>query len=149
MPILCNINVNDRPYVASSFMSVAIAKTFGTALNGNCKKKPELVNKIWPIKIFIPTVPVKGGEKFLRGLFEPLKYKVFTQTIPLDKEYESWGDSSYLSVTLEGDHTIQSVLNHLYIFFPVLDNKKHYWIDEAEIEKLLARGGEWLKKHPL
>src|SRR5579883_3244910 len=34
--------VNDRPYVASSFLSVAIAQVFGTALAGSCKQKPEL-----------------------------------------------------------------------------------------------------------
>ncbi len=31
--------VNDRPYVASSFLSVAIAEVFGTALHGRCAKK--------------------------------------------------------------------------------------------------------------
>ena len=36
--------VNDRPYVASSFMSAAIAKAFSTAMNGRCKDKPELVD---------------------------------------------------------------------------------------------------------
>ncbi len=141
--------VNDRPYVTSSFMSVAIAQAFGTALNGNCKKKPDLVNKIWPAQIFLPAVPARGGEKFLRKLFEPLEYKVFPQNIPLDKERENWGDSPYFSVTLKGNHTIQNILNHLYILFPVLDSQKHYWINELEIEKLIARGGEWLKKHPL
>src|SRR5581483_9472091 len=35
--------VNDRPYVASSFLSGAIAKAFSTAMNGRCKDKPELV----------------------------------------------------------------------------------------------------------
>lgn len=35
--------VNDRPYVASSFLSVAIAQVYGTALAGRCKHKPELV----------------------------------------------------------------------------------------------------------
>jgi len=28
--------VNDRPYVASSYMSVAMGRLFGTALAGNC-----------------------------------------------------------------------------------------------------------------
>ena len=42
--------VNDRPYVASSFMSVAIAKAFSSALNGNCKDKPELVAQKRPLK---------------------------------------------------------------------------------------------------
>ena len=141
--------VNDRPYTANSFMSTAVAQMFGTALNGNCKRKPELVDKIWPIKIFIPTVSVKSGEKFLRRLFEPLKYKVCAQNILLNKKYKNWGNSSYFSVTLEGEHTVQNVLNHLYVLFPVLDNKKHYWVDESEVKKLLDHGGEWLKTHPL
>src|SRR5919202_4329924 len=32
--------VNDRPYVASSFLSVAIAEVFGTALSGRCHARP-------------------------------------------------------------------------------------------------------------
>ena len=35
--------VNDRPYVASSFLSVAISQVFGSALQGRCKDRPELV----------------------------------------------------------------------------------------------------------
>src|SRR4030095_12288742 len=31
--------VNDRPYVASSFLSVAIAQVYGSALAGTCKGK--------------------------------------------------------------------------------------------------------------
>src|SRR5579872_730727 len=31
--------VNDRPYVASSFLSLAIAEVYGTALQGRCAKK--------------------------------------------------------------------------------------------------------------
>ena len=34
--------VNDRPYAASSFMSVAISQVFGTAMGGRCKDRPEL-----------------------------------------------------------------------------------------------------------
>ena len=36
--------VNDRPYTASSHLSVAIAKVFGTALSGHCQDRPDLVN---------------------------------------------------------------------------------------------------------
>src|ERR1043165_9160382 len=31
--------VNDRPYVASSFMSVALAQVYGSALNGQSKER--------------------------------------------------------------------------------------------------------------
>src|SRR5579862_4179146 len=35
--------VNDRPYVASSFLSVAIAQVYGSALGGRCTDRSELV----------------------------------------------------------------------------------------------------------
>ena len=34
------------------------------------------------------------------------------------------------------------------MLLPVLDDDKHYWVDEAEIEKLLRRGEGWLATHP-
>src|SRR5256885_1180957 len=40
--------VNDRPYVASSFLSVAIAQVFGSALSGRSKDKPDLVDAVLP-----------------------------------------------------------------------------------------------------
>src|SRR4051812_28583477 len=43
--------VNDRPYVASSYLTVAISRVFGTALAGNCQKKPELVAAKLPLSI--------------------------------------------------------------------------------------------------
>lgn len=62
--------VNDRPYVASSFMSVAIAKAFSSALNGNCKDKPELVDVPFPYEVEIPVLPApKGGELLIRKFF--------------------------------------------------------------------------------
>src|ERR671937_1890372 len=41
--------VNDRPYAASSFMSVAIAQVFGSALQGRCKDRPELAVTAIPL----------------------------------------------------------------------------------------------------
>src|SRR6516162_2194018 len=41
--------VNDRPYAASSFMSVAIAQVFGSALQGRCKDRPELAETPIPL----------------------------------------------------------------------------------------------------
>ena len=36
--------VNDRPYADSSFLSVAIAEVFGSALSGRCPERPELAD---------------------------------------------------------------------------------------------------------
>ena len=54
--------VNDRPYVASSFLSVAIAQVFGSALAGRCKDKPELAQTPIPLIAKLTTVPSRGGE---------------------------------------------------------------------------------------
>src|SRR5258707_10073432 len=64
--------VNDRPYVASSFLSVALAEVFGTALNGHCKIRPELVNTALPLNAHLAAVPCRGDSETLKSLFEPL-----------------------------------------------------------------------------
>ena len=141
--------VNDRPYVASSFLSVALGVAFRSALAGKSRHRPELAMTPIPIEVFIPVLPCRGGERFLRELFEPLGYTVHTQSIPLDSQFIDWGNSPYVSVTLAGCVTLKDVLRHLYVLIPVLDDKKHYWVGEAEVEKLLRHAGEWLPVHPL
>ena len=42
--------VNDRPYVASSFVSVAISRVFNTALAGRCSARPELPEEVLPLE---------------------------------------------------------------------------------------------------
>src|SRR5258708_39339232 len=59
--------VNDRPYAASSFMSVAIAQVFGSALQGRCKDRSELALTPIPLSAKIDVLPVRGGEPFLRN----------------------------------------------------------------------------------
>src|ERR1041384_8564188 len=66
--------VNDRPYVASSFLSVAISQVFGSALAGRSKDRPELAEMALPLEARISVLPCRGGDGFLRKLFEPLGY---------------------------------------------------------------------------
>src|SRR5438309_5131666 len=61
--------VNDRPYVASSFLSVAVAQVFGSSLQGRCKDRPELVTTPIPLEARLDVLPVRGGEPFLRSVF--------------------------------------------------------------------------------
>ena len=140
--------VNDRPYVASSFLSVAIAKVFSSALSGKCKDRPELVETPIPLSIRFSILPCKGGEKFLHRLFEPLGYNLISERHKLDAKYPQWGESRYYTVTLENTCKLSNFLSHLYVLIPVLDDEKHYWVDEAEIEKLIRYGQNWLSDHP-
>src|SRR5690606_17639931 len=35
-----------------------------------------------------------------------------------------------------------------YVLVPVLDDEKHYWVGDDEVEKLLRHGEGWLATHP-
>src|SRR5258708_5001126 len=140
--------VNDRPYAASSLLSVAIADVLGSALNGRCSDRPELVDQPLPLEFRLPALPARGGPALLRSLFEPLGYTVSATRLPLDEKFPQWGDSWYYDTRLQITSTVQRALAHLYVLIPVLDNDKHYWVGESEVEKLLRHGEGWLSSHP-
>jgi 3' terminal RNA ribose 2'-O-methyltransferase Hen1 len=140
--------VNDRPYAASSFLSVAIAQVYGSALNGKSKDRPELTELPLALVARVAAVPCRGGEGFLRRLFEPLGYTVTTAHHPLDEQFPEWGPGPYYTVELTATCRLYELLSHLYVLIPVLDDEKHYWVGEAEVEKLLKHGEGWLATHP-
>ena len=140
--------VNDRPYVASSHLSVALATVFRSALAGSSAERPELAERAIPLEAEISVVPSKEGAELIRELFEPLGYKVKVQGHPLDERFPDWGDSPYFSVRLEAESRLRDLLAHLYVLLPVLDDDKHYWVGDDEVDKLLRFGEGWLDRHP-
>jgi 3' terminal RNA ribose 2'-O-methyltransferase Hen1 len=140
--------VNDRPYVCSSFMSVALSRILSQTLNGRCKDRPDLVQTIMPLVCRLSVLPSRGGEAFIRRLFEPLGYSIRVQGHALDATFPEWGNSAYYTLELSKETTVVELFNHLYVLIPVLDNQKHYYIDASEIEKLLKHGEGWLESHP-
>ncbi len=140
--------VNDRPYAASSFMSVAIAQVLGSALQGRCKDRPELVAMRIPLEAQLDVLSIRGGEKVLRAMFEPLGYEVDAVRYTLDDRFPEWGESPYFSVTVRKTTTLSELLTHLYVLIPVFDTRKHYFVGDDEIDKLLAKGEGWLAQHP-
>ena len=140
--------VNDRPYVASSFLSVAISRVYNSALAGRCGARPELAEEVLPLEATLTVVPSVGGEGVLRSLFEPLGYHVEAVNHPLDPAFPDWGQSRYFTVKLAGQARLRELLSHLYVLVPVLDREKHYWVGEDEVDKLLRRGEGWLSSHP-
>lgn len=140
--------VNDRPYAATSFMSSAISRVFGTAMSGKCEKRKELADT--PIKLMARIYSLKdnGDEDLATLLFEPLGYKVETERAVLDAQFPEWGNSPYINLTISGTVTLSMLLNQIYVLIPVFDKQKHYYISEDEIKKLLEHGEGWLNDHP-
>ncbi|MCL1839207.1 MAG: 3' terminal RNA ribose 2'-O-methyltransferase Hen1 [Propionibacteriaceae bacterium] len=142
--------INDRPYAASSLLSVAIARVFGSALKGQePAERPHAAQAPRHLTIQLPSVRLQLAKfsaataptDLIVELFEPLGWEVKVKTTPRE-------DSLTATVILEGVMTLSSALASLYVLLPVLDRSKHYWVDETEITKLLRYGESWLPQHP-
>jgi len=141
--------VNDRPYAATSFLAVALGQVFRTAMRGECKARPELAATPIPLEISIPALPCRGGAEIAIDLFAPLGWDVEATPISLDPAFPEWGDSRYVRLTLRGTMRLADALNHVYVLLPVLDDAKHYWVSNEEIDKLVRAGEGWLATHPM
>ncbi len=64
--------VNDRPYAANSFLSVALGRLFSTALSGRSKERQALAESPPRFVAKLPVVAARGGADLVRRLFEPL-----------------------------------------------------------------------------
>lgn len=141
--------VNAKPYCTSSILTVALRRVFSSALSGKCKDRPELVDTVMPLEVTIGALPSRRGPCTIHELFEPLGYTVNCQRHPLDPVRPEWGDSEFHTVQLKGNVTVQQLMTHLFILIPVFDGDKHYFVGDAEVEKLVRHAGGWINKHPL
>lgn len=140
--------VNDRPYAATSLLSVALGAVFRTALRGQCEARPELPARRLPLTVEVPALASRGGPELVTRLFEPMGWTVLAEPLPLDPEFPEWGDSRILRLRLTGEQRLADALAQLYVLLPVLDGAKHYWVSEDEVDKLLRAGAGWLEEHP-
>ena len=140
--------VNDRPYVASSFLSVAIARGVRHRAGGQSKERPELARRSrCRSRPTLPAVPCRGGEALLRRLFEPLGYAVDGDAHAARRAFPEWGESRVLHASrCAATLRLRDLLAHLYVLVPVLDDDKHYWVGDDEVEKLLRHGEGWLRR---
>jgi len=135
--------VNDRPYAATSFLSVALNRVFRTAMAGTSRERPELAAAAIPLDITVLPLPVRGGEDLVKDLFAPLGWAVAIRRID-----GPTGPSRYVALNLKGVVRLADALTHLYVLIPVLDADKHYWVGDDEVQKLLDKGDPWLARHP-
>ena len=140
--------VNDRPYASTSFMSTAIVRIFGTAMNGRCDKKQELADTPLDLTATLYSLKDNAANELAEELFAPLGYKVTVKRSQLDEKFPEWGESPYIDLTISGKVKLSYMLDHIYVLIPVFDGQKHYYMDEEEIQKLVSHGEGWLEEHP-
>lgn len=131
--------VDDQPYTAGSFAAVALNRMFSTAMTGKSKDRPELARQ--PIPLTIKLAAVRCGEASrVDRYFSPLGWKV--ETVQLGE------GSPVFTATLNGTHVLADALNMLAVLLPALDGRKHYFVADDEVEKIVRKAGVWLKEHP-
>jgi len=140
--------VNDRPYAASSFLAVAMVKALRNAIGGSSKERQELADTAIPLEARVLPLPIRGSEDLIERLFRPLGYEIGIEPIALDSDWPDWGPSPYVALDLKATCRLRDLLAHLYVLIPVLDKRKHYFVNSHELDKLLEKGAGWLAKHP-
>ncbi len=138
--------VNDRPYAASSFLSVVMTEVFSTAMSGRSRERPELATTAIPLSVSVHSVA--ASDELVKRLFEPLGYEVMMERSDRFTDTSLQPKRASGILTISGKVTVQTALEQVYVLIPVMDNRKHYWIGSDEVTKLLDRAGNWLPSHP-
>lgn len=141
--------INDREFAVSSIFISLIRTALGTALNG--QPKEEYIKWVkHPFDLELSFGPVASGlsDHQIVDLFEPLGFDVSINRPQIEYNFNLKSKSSVRFITLKGRTPLQMALRQIFVLIPVLDNYKHYFIDEKEIEKLERYGEGWLDDHP-
>lgn len=142
--------INDREFAVSSIFLSLIRSALGTALNGQPKEEyAEWVTHPFPFTFELGPVNSSLSDQQVVALFEPMGYQVDITRPDIQYSFELKEKSTVRTIRLSGEQTLQDALRHLFVLIPVIDDYKHYFIDEKEIEKIARYGEGWLEQHPL
>lgn len=134
--------INDREFAVSTIFLSLIRTALGTALNG--KPKEEYIKYAameFPFTFEFGPISSSLSDKEIRDLWEPLGYDVTIDTMTAAKRARF--------LTLSNNITLKMALQQIFILIPVMDDYKHYFIDESERERLQNYGEGWLENHPM
>ncbi|NPC94074.1 3' terminal RNA ribose 2'-O-methyltransferase Hen1 [Bacillus sp. WMMC1349] len=141
--------INDREFVVSSIFCSFLRSALSTALNGKPKAEYDSwVNHCFPLEFSFGPLASHLSDKDIVELFEPLGFKVDITYGDVDYSMNFKTKSTARYITIKGSTTLQMGLRQLFVLIPVLDNYKHYFIDEKEVEKIERYGAGWLDTHP-
>jgi len=142
--------INDREFVTSSLFCSYIRSALGTALNGK-PKEPYVQWVEHPFDLELTFGPVASDlpDNVVEALFSHVGYEVSVERGELSYAFELKKRSTVRRISLRGKATVQNALRQLFVLIPVLDDYKHYFIGEDEIDKLRRYGSGWLDEHPL
>jgi hypothetical protein len=125
--------INDREFVVSSIFCSYIRSALGTALNGKPKEDYlEWVTHPFYLTICFGPVASDLPDAVIVSLFEALGFNTEIERGEADYRFQLKSRSSARFITIKGAATLQNTLRQIFVLIPVLDNYKHYYIDEQD-----------------
>ncbi len=141
--------INDREFAVSSLFCSYLRPALGTALNGKPKSDyAAWVQHPFPLEVSFGPVASNLPDDVMSELITSLGYEVRLERAEASYSFQLKERSTIRTVHLKGMATLQQLLRQLFVLMPVLDDYKHYYIGEEEIEKLHRYGEGWLLEHP-
>ena len=93
-------------------------------------------------------LPCRGGEEFLRPV-RAARLRGRRAAPPARRAHARLGRQPALHRRrCERRRRLSELLSHLYVLIPVLDDQKHYWVGDDEVEKLLRAAKAGSPRHP-
>ncbi|WLR41219.1 methyltransferase domain-containing protein [Bacillus carboniphilus] len=141
--------INDREFAISSIFCSLTRSALGTALNGKPKEEySKWVSHCFNLEFSFGPIASDLSDQQIIDLFAPIGYNVSISKGDTNYQFDFKTVSSARFVQIEKKTTLHMGLRQLFVLIPVLDNYKHYYIDEKEIEKIERYGEGWLDLHP-
>ncbi|MEK5024064.1 3' terminal RNA ribose 2'-O-methyltransferase Hen1 [Paenibacillus sp. FSL M7-1046] len=141
--------INDREFVTSSLFCTYIRPALGTALNGKPKEAYlPWVGQRLALELSFGPVASNLPDRTLEELFTALGYEVVLERGEAEYSFDLKNRSSVRYIKLKGFQTLQTALQQLFVLIPALDDYKHYYISEDEVDKIRRYGEGWLQDHP-
>jgi 3' terminal RNA ribose 2'-O-methyltransferase Hen1 len=142
--------INDREFAVSSLFCSYARSALGTALNGKPKEEYlAWVDYGFDLQMTFGPVASNLPDHTVEQLFTSLGYEIEIERGEISYTFELKKRSSARFITVRGNQTIQTMLRQIFILIPVLDDYKHYYITDDEIDKFKRYGEGWLQEHPL
>ena len=107
-------------------------------MSGRAKERQELAETPIPLEAALAAVPCRGAGTLVEDLFGAAWLR------GRDRDRPGGGAPPTATCGCGRRRRSAELLNHVYVLLPVAD---HYWIGEAEVDKLLARRS-LLEAHP-
>ena len=143
-------HINDRQFAISSLFCSFARQALATALSGRCQEDYRgWVNHPFAMTLSFGPVASELSDEGIADLFYPLGYEIVCERKVVSSARTERDDPTARWLTLRGTATVQRALRQLFVLIPVMDDYRHHFLDEAELERLERFGEGWLSEHPL